>query len=278
MTEIPRRTIAELIARYELEPELDDVYVEGNFDRELLGSFCQLAKINRAIYEIDTIDISAEMLKKHGMTSGKKQRVIVLARELSFLSGSPSYVCIVDRDTDHWLSRIEKIPRLIYTKYVAMELYFFYKEAILGIIKTIGKVSIRDENKFMGSFTNVLVDLYAIRLACEDLSLNLKWSSFDKYVKFDDDIVALDAQSYIHTLVLNNKMFKEEKDIKSKFNEWRPRLVVDPRLCIRGHDFVKLSCVLIRKAGRIKAFSEPEDIERVLVFAADRARELGEML
>ena len=41
MTELARRTIEELLVRYELEPTLRDVYVEGHFYEDILSSCCR---------------------------------------------------------------------------------------------------------------------------------------------------------------------------------------------------------------------------------------------
>ena len=50
-----RRTISELLARYELEPSLRDVYVEGVFDREVITRCCDSGSDGViAVYEIDT--------------------------------------------------------------------------------------------------------------------------------------------------------------------------------------------------------------------------------
>ena len=49
MTGIARRTIDELAARYELEPELNDVFVEGVFDRDVLALVSDAEDGGRAI-------------------------------------------------------------------------------------------------------------------------------------------------------------------------------------------------------------------------------------
>mgnify|MGYP001373265796 CR=1 FL=1 len=81
---LPRRTINELLTRYDLEPELFDIYVEGYFDRDIIDA-CLYGKtdINIAIYVIDSIDVGIDVLDKYGLTSGNKQRLIALSKELT---------------------------------------------------------------------------------------------------------------------------------------------------------------------------------------------------
>ena len=51
-----RRTIAELVARYELEPTLRDVYVEGRFDSAVLTwLFRERGCVDAVVYEIDPL-------------------------------------------------------------------------------------------------------------------------------------------------------------------------------------------------------------------------------
>ena len=41
MSDLPRRTIEELKTRYFCEPDLFDLYVEGEFDQQLITSWCK---------------------------------------------------------------------------------------------------------------------------------------------------------------------------------------------------------------------------------------------
>lgn len=60
MADEKRRRLEELIARYELEPSLCDIYVEGLTDKFLIQWFLDKLGIdNYAIYEIDTVEIPA---------------------------------------------------------------------------------------------------------------------------------------------------------------------------------------------------------------------------
>jgi hypothetical protein len=78
--EIYRRTIEEIIVRYELEPSLRDIYVEGLEDKSLIEWFLsQHGQTNCAIYDVDTIEIPAELLFAENLVDGNRSRVIFLA-------------------------------------------------------------------------------------------------------------------------------------------------------------------------------------------------------
>ncbi len=58
-----RRTLEELVTRYQLEPELRDIYVEGKTDKILLEWFLEQKGVeNFAVYEIDTVEIPTQKL------------------------------------------------------------------------------------------------------------------------------------------------------------------------------------------------------------------------
>ena len=64
-----RRTIAELVARYDLEPSLRDVFVEGPSDRTLVElALTFLGESNRIrAYEVDTVDLPAALVETRSL-------------------------------------------------------------------------------------------------------------------------------------------------------------------------------------------------------------------
>lgn len=62
--ELPRPTIEELISRYTLEPTLDDVFVEGAFDKNILDVRARMQADRRiTVYEIDSVDATSPRLE-----------------------------------------------------------------------------------------------------------------------------------------------------------------------------------------------------------------------
>src|SRR5437660_239969 len=122
-----RRTIEELAARYELEPTLRDVYVEGSFVVAMVDeALKQAGRHNAAVYEISTVDVPPEVLRKHGLPDGNKGRVIALCFELDGHVTLPNQVTgLVDRDYDAVLGRSYPNRLLLVTDYSCMEMYCF---------------------------------------------------------------------------------------------------------------------------------------------------------
>lgn len=278
MSDIPQWQIIELRARYELEPALQDVYVEGHFDREVLcRCLTHAEQERRVVYPIEAVAIPADLLAKHDLTDGNKQRVIVLARELAALPPETAFRCLVDRDLDHWFGALEETPRLVWTTHCSVELYFLTGDILRDLLITTGKSRIRDWNRFFESFVRVLRDLYAARLTSRELNLSLDWISFDRCLAKKDDAIEFDADEYVKRVLLKNGKAAVLDTFLSTATTWRQSLEGDPRNYIRGHDFLELAAWTIRQYRGLREFASPLALERLLVLLAPRIEGLVEL-
>ncbi len=274
MTDLPRWTISELKVRYDLEPGLDDIFVEGYFDKEVITEYIKGRFPRRVIYEIDSVDVSRDLLTKHGFTKGNKQRVIVLARELAAMPGTSNLVLLVDRDLDHWFGALEEVGGLVWTEYSSLEMYFFSDQYLVRILLTLSKAQIVDWSAFYESFVGALRALYAIRLAERQLSLSLVWLLPDRCLEIDGSAIILRSNEYIDRILNKNKQQKSKALFMDVWNLWQTKLVGDPRGYIHGHDFIDLLAWAIRNFRGLRVFSDGEPLYRVLIAEASRNAEL----
>lgn len=271
MTELARRTINELLARYELEPELNDIFVEGKFDQEVFSNYFRGSKqLNRMVYEIDSVEVPAEFLLKHGLTEGNKQRVIALSRELAKLPPESLCHCLVDRDLDHWFGPLESTDRLTWTEFCSIELHFFSDEILHDVLITTAKAKIIDWEKYTKSLIEALRNLYALRLADRELDWSLEWLPIDKYLSHQNSQIDLDLKNYIARLLQKNGKVKASKQFINSISVWQGKLSGDPRNYIRGHDFVELLAWTVNKFRGLKEFSKSLTIERLFVLLAPK--------
>lgn len=270
MSEIAKRTIAELVTRYELEPELADVYVEGSFDREVLSAWKAETDRGRAIYEIDTVDIPAASLKKYGLTSGNKQRVIALAHELAVLSDQVSFLCLIDKDLDHWFGPFQTVGRLRWSMYCSIELHFLTREIVRDILLTTGRAKVKNLEHFLDSLIAVLRDLYILRLADRQTSLTLRWVDLRRYLSRDGDCIRLARDAYVVAVLTSNQCAARRTDFANSCECWAQKVTGDFRDHVRGHDFVRLLAWAMREFGGHKEFATEQAIERLLVLLARR--------
>lgn len=268
MTQDNRWSIQELLARYDLEPELVDLFVEGSFDKEVLTLACASNGQRRTIYEIDSVDVPASVLAKHGLSLGNKQRVIALAKELSSIAEDAKVVCLVDRDLDHWFSPIANTHRLRWTSFCSLECHFLTSETIRDIAVTTGRVKIKQFDQFTEGLLSTLRTLYALRLSDRELGLNLKWVALRKYLKRVDDSVVFDVAKYSTALLASNAKSQAVDAFETATANWIKKLTCDIRLSARGHDYTALLAWAILEFGGEKELANEVAVGRLFVLLA----------
>ncbi|NEX81055.1 hypothetical protein [Aeromonas rivipollensis] len=275
MSAEPAWTIDELITRYDLEPSLKDVIVEGLFDQDILNRcFFKIGDTARICYPIDTINVPQDLLSKHNLTDGNKQRVIALSKELesSLSEIELGYRCLVDSDLDLWIAAKINAKNLVRTKYTSLDLYFFDESFLKYFFISVVKSKIINWSVFFNSFIDSLKSLYAIRLADHQLNTNLDWTSWSRcIVKEKSGLIKLDSQEYIKRVLNKNSKISELDAFLKAYNDWKGLLIKDPRLCIRGHDFIDLTSWVVGKFSANKSFTTPEAITTSLLLVAENA-------
>ncbi|WP_272525599.1 DUF4435 domain-containing protein [Providencia sp. PROV196] len=278
MSRLPRRTLDEIKTRYFLESNLCDIYVEGEFDKKAIESWCGKNNEKKIIsYTIDSVELPISILQKHGLTEGNKQRVIALAKELS-ISESGNYKLLVDKDLDHWFSGIDDIPNLLWTDYSSLEMYFFTEEIIRSIIVDISNCKIDDWEVFYNSFILVLKELYSIQLACRELDIKTSWCEIRKSLSIINGELKFDIQGYIiknynaENFGLTRENFLVAQDM------WLSKLNCDNRLCIRGHDFVDLMALSVKLYKGNNKFNDSNVLQPILLAYIHEIDELAQRM
>ncbi len=275
MNECARRSLTELLARYELEPQLYDFFVEGSFDRDVLSQVPLSKKHNYAFYEIDTVDISENILNKYGLTNGNKQRVIALSIELASLPTESKVFCLVDRDLDHWFGELLLCERLKWSVFCSIEIHFLTKKCISDILLVAGSAKINNFENFIESFYITLKQLYALRLADRELSLKLNWPPFRKHLRTELDNIIFNIDSYTISLLTSNSQGKKRITFEQSRDKWFTKLNCDTRLCARGHDYAELLAWVMNNYNGKKELASLVAIERLFVLLADSVETLS---
>jgi Protein of unknown function (DUF4435) len=268
-------TINELLARYDLEPELRDVFVEGSYDREILSQQLQASASGCTFYEIDSVDVPATVLAAHGFTSGNKQRVIALSRELASLPASTRVLCLVDRDLDHWFNNVENSARLRWSSFCSIECHFLSPETIHDVLITTSRARIVNFESFVSSFLSILRQLYALRLADRELGLNLKWVALRKYLASNSNTITLDLSKYTQAVLNASSATKSKTQFIAATVAWQQKLDCDIRLASRGHDYTELLAWAVIEFDGHREFATPGAIERLFVLLARNVSSLA---
>ncbi len=236
-----RRSLDELVARYELEPELRDIYVEGKTDKLLLEWFLeQKGQEGFAVYEIDTVDISAQKLFELELNDSKRGRVIALALYLQNMLPEipPHLTCVADKDFD-WLFDIEYIcDLLLFTDYSCLEMYLFNEITIDKFLRLSLRLNHVKAKDVLYQVSKVLENLSLIRATNEALELKMEWlEKFEDCCNRNANEILFDIEKFIIKYLNKNRQITQKGLFINKFEELSAKKVVDLRYKMRGHDF-----------------------------------------
>ncbi len=272
-TFVAKRTIQDVIARYTVEPELKDLYVEGTTDEKLLEWFlAEKGKEDIFVYQIDLVDIPSELVvEKHGLDgTSKRARLMVLSRELSQkLPRNTNVICIVDLDFDTYLTKKTQNSFIEYTDYAAMEIYMF-KERIIGkflnLVLNGFPIPVARLIKLM---LPILTDLFVIRLANETLGWKMTFMDYKKkkYITISlvkPGMLDFDENAFVKNYLIKNGKSKSINDYQNTIKKIKDKLLPDFRYNVRGHDFTELFFYIAHKENNNLGISDVSAFEGAL--------------
>lgn len=234
---IPRRLISEIRTRYALEPELDDIYVEGRYDKLILDTAFKSVGIDRPVYEIDTIDVPFDMLESLGLTRGKKQQVIAACLTLDLPSGS-NVRFLVDKDFDDHLNKVIKKPLLIYTPHCSLVGCLLDSDCLYQVVTKFVCIDDALWPRIEEEVAQILTSIFCIRISMEELEYSHAIPSFVKSIlKFDDGII-FEAS---HLISRCNSLPAPRAEILDRVSQWYEKLnryELTDRFC--DHDLFNL--------------------------------------
>lgn len=271
---IPKRNIEEIKARYELEPELNDVYLEGAFDKEILDAALRsVPEIFRPCYAIDDIDVNTDVLSKYHLTNGNRQRVMALAGELS-LPVNTSVRLVVDRDFEDWLPTLPRFNGLVATKFCDVETVYFHDAFVRQVMIDASRCRIKDWDNFFEALKARLCELYCLRLEIEACKINSGLIDFTRCLTLVDGLPILNVRNLIDRSLSGCCNEIEREELMEKVERRIDELAGKPhQLISRGHDFIKLVAWCIRKTKGIKSFQDEQSLTRLLVLFAGNEKD-----
>ena len=269
----PRRRIHELVAMYKLEPTVCNVFVEGAFDRNILIWFLRESGVSRPkVIEIERIEVSCEVLLKHGVTEGNKQRVVALACELQALIGpTPQVTCIADTDCDRILGREFTSSLLFYTDYSCMEMYFFDERHLGKLITLVLGNPQPDVSAILARYVLILQELFLIRASLQALQLSCGFLNFTKCCDRTPAGIVMDRDEFINRVLSSCAQRHRMESVTQKIEELRAKIRPDPRHQINGHDFIELLEWDLQRSARSAHLQNQDAVHTALRGCADLA-------
>lgn len=287
MARIPGIEVDELCAKYKLHPQLIDIYVEGEFDRDFLVSLLASKNLSSqsTVVPIDKVELSQEFLLANKLSpSSNKHKVKGLALILSnCLQGKPANVsCIVDVDHDLLLNRANELRHLLYTDYTCMEMYCLNTLTLTKFFTLTCNLKIEDMNDFLQVAERSLPVLFCLRAVNENLALNSPMTALKSGFTAKRDITSFDKDKYLEAFIHQNNLYNKKPQIVAEFEKLFNKLSADLRFKSQGHDFIELLFEYVWTKGGPKFHSKEEGAQdfggRILTSTIDAAAIFGEAL
>lgn len=275
-----KRNIDEIIAIYDLEESVKDVYVEGSSDKSffqwIIGAGIESST---EIYAVEDICVPDEILDKYGLDKGSN-RSRVVAASIALAEALPdrnNSMFIVDRDYAGYFEENVSSHLLRYTDYNSLELYSLSEDVITKLIALVyGRYSSKLPN-FYYEMQQILRNLYAIRLTSIDLKWNLSWLDFTKYIKVNQS-VEFDEDKYIDAYLNKNSKMGEKQKFYDTLFRIKASLDPDSRMSCRGHDYTALLMLIMNKKYPRRKIDKLEAFEGFLIGLVDKETLLLEKL
>ncbi len=240
---IERRTIDELAARYALEPELRDLYVEGIRDRRIYLQYLNdLGHRDVTVFPIDSIEVSRHTVESYGLGEGNRNRVIALAIELDsrFSFELPRVRCIVDSDFDFILNSFTALKYLLYTDYTSVDIYTCEKSFFIdGPLLDLG-LNDEDVDKIFSWLMPILKDLFVIRTANQLLGLGMSILWLTRCCSIVESGVDFDRPDFVGRCLQSNGKTNEQARFESTCTELGTIQLDDERKVIHSDDYLEL--------------------------------------
>ncbi|WP_173046752.1 DUF4435 domain-containing protein [Nitrospira sp. KM1] len=277
-----RRTLEEIIARYELEPTLRDIYVEGEFDAFLIRWVLHEVGIRDSfVYEIATVEVPSSLLSDLGVDNNNRGRVVALAHRIAHHLGSQNrqVTLVIDKDFDSLLGKSHNTDLLLVTDYSSMEMYFFNQWHIQKFLTLVLQEGSLDVPILLSHITSILEYLFLLRFANYVRRLNLQWMSFERCCTYETggSEIHFDQEDFITRYLNKNSASANKNDILQTIEEYKSRLSSDARLNAHGHDYYALM-EWISKQLKPRCFNNTQSFERAFTGCLEVGRVKNEPL
>jgi hypothetical protein len=267
---LPRWTVPELITRYTLEPKLRDIFVEGYFDKNLIDKCMSLSRSSLlSVYVIDSIQVDGNVLAKHGLTSGNKNRLIALAHELSSLDDA-EFKILIDKDLDHWICDICYPSNIVTTRFSDMEMHFLDIDYVKKFILDFSSCNIIDCDDYFNSLVSTLLRAASFRLAVKQARFSVKFIELTRFLNINNHKIVFDFDEYIRRCLMASGKSDQMASLRAASDNWFSRINnFDHKLSCRGHDFIDILVWTSRKLNGYKEASNDTVVHRTMILLCD---------
>ena len=214
------------------------------------------------------------LVQKHGLTAGSnRSRVLALAAEIAERQpdGEVGLLCIADRDFEDYRPCGVSDTYVAFTDCNALELYAF-NDGCMRKFVSIGLGGLRiGTDALLSQVTQILGEVYAIRLANERLGWCMEWLPFvPRYVVVEPPSISFKREQFIRAYLQKNSRWEAREEFAQCVQTASADLLKDPGRRMRGHDLPELLSHVTRKASCPSKYTDWTTLERALMATVER--------
>lgn len=268
MAQAERRSIRELVTRYEFEPGLKDIYVEGSDDKAIIEGILKEQRVaGVAVFEVSSVQVPTES----GEETGCRTKVVRLARTLAqaFRGKELHVACVIDSDLDHVTGVRENNALLLRTDYANMEMYFFTGDVFEKLNKQCLRGPRLTPHMVNGFMVSTLQSLFLIRCVNATREWHLQSYGFEKLVSFDRGRFGFNLDRYVRRYLNKNSCVSRHEEFLREVAGVELPDGLDHRCFIHGHDFLSLLKTMLNKLRGRRVFGSEEIVLTLLRACAD---------
>lgn len=263
-----RIKIEELKTKYEFEPTLRDIFVEGDSDVCLINLFLSGTQdIETKVFPIECVEIPKEYLIENKLENNNRGRVIALSQLLkeSEHCNENNILTIVDRDLDTIRKKDFESSILKYTDFTCMEMYAFNKEALDKFVKLTYSSFPINSLEVLNNVGDILQEVFLGRVANAHLGWNMSSYDFLNLCEIKaDKTILFNKEEYINRYLNKNRKIVNREEFINSIEKYRKLIDTDIRYQIHGHDFINIFIWYIEKIKNKKCGYDETSIWKTL--------------
>ncbi|MBC7953208.1 MAG: hypothetical protein H7Z12_15480 [Rhodospirillaceae bacterium] len=191
-------SIDSLIAKYEFEPGLRDIFVEGDSDVKVIDEYTGYFGLRPfAAYSIDDVNVPAELVRP-AYGSGNRGRVVALSVALSeeLQPNLINVFCVADRDFECIDKSLPECGRLLLVDFSALESYGFTWEKMNAYFRKFFQVEVSEQ--VFQSIIKICRESFLIRAYKQSYARELSWAGLQNSLSLSsDDGIRFDRSSFL---------------------------------------------------------------------------------
>jgi hypothetical protein len=274
----PKRTIEEWVALFELEPNFQHVFVEGENDQRAIESlFYSLGRNSVAVRIAQDVELPTEYLglPRSPFSSGNKARLRIFAQEIDRLAtGAITNVrCVIDKDCDAILPFVPDSSLICMTDFANLPISFIEYEPIRYVINAVfgHRLELDDFRFIMETATFVT----AFRICRYAFAPEVHGVSIEKSISSRaDGPLEFDRRDYVTRLANSQGLGAHSGELFENTTSLIMRFQDDPRNYINYHDFISIFSSVLRQRRFIPGGVSTAELERMIRATINRDRML----